>query len=68
MADIVKFPTLRSFITNEERASAALAAVKAFRDERAGLSLDISDDMQEAIGYLIGDLCHLAKRHEISLV
>jgi hypothetical protein len=66
MADIVKFPTPRYFITNEERASAALAAVKAFRDERAGSSLDITDGMQEAIGGLIGDLCHLAARHEIS--
>ena len=32
MADIVNFPTRRFFITNEERASAALATVKAFRE------------------------------------
>ena len=36
MADIVNFPTRRYFITNEERASAALAAVEAFRNVRAG--------------------------------
>ena len=65
MADIVKFPTRRFFITNEERASAALAAVKAFRNEHAGSSLDFTDGMQEAISDLIGDLCHLAARHEI---
>ena len=65
MADIVKFPTRRFFITNEERASAALAAVEAFRNERAGSSLDFTDGMQEAIGDLIGDLCHLAARHKI---
>ena len=65
MADIVKFPTRRFFITNEERASAAFAAVKAFRNERAGSSLDFTDGMREAIGDLIGDLCHLAARHKI---
>ena len=65
MADIVKFPTRQYFRTNKERASAALAAVKAFRHEHAGASLDFTDGMREAIGDLIGNLCHLAARHEI---
>jgi hypothetical protein len=65
MADIVKFPTPRFFRTNEERASAALAAVEAFRNVCRGSALDSTDGMQEAIGDLIGDLCHLAARHEI---
>ena len=60
MADIVKFPTRRFFITNEERASAALAAVEAFRNVR-----DHNGSMREAIGDLIGDLCHLVARHKI---
>ena len=51
MADIVK---------------SALAAVEAFRNVRAGSSLDFTDGMQEAIGDLIGDLCHLAARYKIS--
>ena len=64
MADIVKFPTRRFFITNEERASAALAAVEAFRNVRDS-SLYSNGSMREAIGDLIGDLCHLVVRHKI---
>lgn len=60
MGDIVNFPTRRYFITNEERAAAALAAVEAFRNVR-----NHNGSMDEAIGDLIGDLCHLAAQHEI---
>ena len=61
MADIVNFPTPQFFMTNEERASHALAAVEAFRNVRGGSP----PDMEEAILHLIGDLCHLAARHKL---
>ncbi len=52
---------------NDERAAVAFAAVKAFRDVCGGSPLHnakgkfCKDGMAEAIGDLIGDLCHLAK-------
>jgi hypothetical protein len=51
-------------ITAKNRASAALAAVKAYRNVH-GSPIDPTDDMGTAIRYLVGDLCHLAAQHEI---
>lgn len=61
---------------NDERAAVAFGAVKAFRDICGGSPLHITEGkdkgkfckegMAEAIGDLIGNLCHLAEQNGLS--
>jgi hypothetical protein len=49
-------------VTNADRADWARAAVQTFRQKCAGTPLNEEGGLQEAVGDLIVDLCHLARR------
>jgi hypothetical protein len=51
--------------TNEDRAEFAEAALREFRDGCSGSPLTDKDGYAEAIGDLIGNLCHLAVQHNL---
>jgi hypothetical protein len=63
-SNVIKFQKQSPAINNEDRASAALAAVEVYRNVRDKSPIP-TGDMWETISDLIGDLCHLAARHEI---
>jgi hypothetical protein len=52
-------------MTNEERARNALAALKAYRRICRGSPLNYDGGLQEAIGDLLCDICHLAAQHNL---